>query len=248
MLRHFLIIGSVFLFLASPVFAADPPAVKVDPADPLAAAWKDLLSSDETVSTRAALTLASKPDQSVKFLKEKLRPVKADPKTVSRLMEELGSKDFQTREAAQQELEYLSKYVKKDLEEATKSSDTSEEAKERAKKLLGRLEAEEKEAKTAEEKPAPANPFGGGGSVSIRSVNGVTQIFVNGKPIDTTPKVIVKLEPLPSWKRASRAIGVLEHIGTPEAIKVLEELCLGEDTATPTKQATDALARLKRKK
>ena len=63
-----------------------------------------------------------------------------------------------------------------------------------------------------------------------------------------TPKIIEKLPPPPTWVRAGRAIGVLEFVGTAEAVKVLEAVALGEDNAPPTKQAQDALARLKRKK
>ena len=218
------------------------------PVDPLAAVWKDLLSSEEAKATRAALALAAKPQEAVAFLKTKLRPVKADTKTIARLVADLSNKDYQTRETAQSELQYFGKYIRNDLQTALAAAGDAE-TKSRITKLIDRLVQEENEAKFGEEKPAPANPNGGGGaSVAIRTVNGVTTVFINGKPIDTTPKLVTKLDPLQSWVRANRAIAILEHIGTAEAKQLLEAISLGEDTAAPTVQAQDALARLKRQK
>jgi len=227
--------------------AQESPVVKGAEQAPFAAAWKDLLNADEVKATKAVLEFAKQPKEAVEFLGKNLSPLKADAKRVERLVEQLGERDFATREAAQQELEYLGKFAKQDLEKAKKETESSE-AKDRIAKLLGRIESEEKEEKVQKDEPPPVNPNGGGGSVSIRTVNGVTQVLINGKLIDTNPKVIEKLGPSATWVRAGRAIGILESLGTPEAQKVLEAISLGEDNATPTKQAQDALARLKRKK
>jgi len=237
-----------FAFTPLPALAQIQPAAKAPAADTLASAWKDMLSGDEAKATCAALEFGKQPEVAVAFLKANLRPLKAEPKIIAKLIEELGNKDFTTRESAQAELEYFSKFIKGDLEAALKSSG-EEEAKNRIAKLLGRIAEEEKEAKLNEEKPAPELGNGrGGASVSVRTVNGVTTVFINGKPIDTTPKVVAKLPPLSTWTRAARAIGILESIGTPDAVKQLEAISLGEDTAAPTKLAQDAIARLKRKK
>jgi hypothetical protein len=76
------------------------------------------------------------------------------------------------------------------------------------------------------------------------------QVFINGKAVNTEAKTVVIERPGPpaGWVRAARGIAVLEHVNTPEAVKLLEQMALGEDAAPPTKQAQDALARLKRKK
>ena len=240
-----LVIG---LALAGVVKAQELPSIKGSEQQPLAVAWKDLLNADEVKATKAILKFAKQPKEAVEFLARNMQPVKADAKKIERLVEQLGDRDFATREAAQQELEYLGKFAKLELEKAKKESENAE-AKDRIARLLGRIEAVEKEEKVQKEEPAPANPFGGGGaSVSVRTVNGVTQVTINGKVIDTTPKLVEKLGPSATWVRAARAIGFLESLGTPEAQKVLEAVSLGEDNATPTKQAQDALARLKRKK
>ena len=215
-----------------------------DPS-PLATAWQELLSADEAKATKAALAFAAKPKESVEFLTDALKPLKAEPKLLAKLFGDLGDKDYKTREAAQVELEYFGKFIKTDLEKAAKD-ESNPEAKERLGKLLGRIEAADKEDKIKNAKPEAANP--GGRGVSVSNVNGRVTIMIDGKIIDTTPKVVEKLPPPPTWTRAGRAIGILEFLGTPEAVKLLESLSLGEDTAAPTKQAQDALARLKWKK
>jgi len=230
------LVAICLLCLTSTAFAAD---------EPLAAAWQDLLSADEAKATRAACVFAAKPKEGIEFLAANLRPLKVEPKRIEKLVAELGGNDFATREAAQQELEYLGKFAKLNLASALKETSNAE-AKERLAKLLGRIEIVEKQEQVNEAKPA--NPLNGGGGVSVSNVNGKVTITVNGQQLDLTPKVIEKLPPPASWSRAARAIGILEFAGTPEAVRVLESISLGEDNAPPTKLAQDALARLKRKK
>jgi len=230
------LVAICLLCLTSTAFAAN---------EPLAAAWQDLLSADEAKATRAACVFAAKPKEGIEFLAANLRPLKVEPKRIEKLVAELGGNDFATREAAQQELEYLGKFAKLNLASALKETSNAE-AKERLAKLLGRIEIVEKQEQVNEAKPA--NPLNGGGGVSVSNVNGKVTITVNGQQLDLTPKVIEKLPPPASWSRAARAIGILEFAGTPEAVRVLESISLGEDNAPPTKLAQDALARLKRKK
>ncbi len=238
--------AALLVFLAFPLFAFadDPPKAKLD--SPLDSAWKDLLSPDEAVATRAALTLATQPD-AVKFLGDKLRPVKADKKLLTRLFADLGDRDFRTREAAQAELEYFGRFIKSEMEAEAKATEVPE-VKERLGKLIGQIDVRDKLEKMKDEKPEPAapNPGGRGGSVSI--MNG--RVFINGQEVtpNARPVVIEKPGPPAGWVRAARGVGVLEHLATPEAVTLLERIALGEDNAPPTTHAQDALARLKRKK
>ena len=238
----------IFLALAL-LLAIGVPSAFAQDAPPLPAAWRDLLSADDVVATKGALAFAAQPKESVAFLAEKLRPLKAEPKLIARLLGELGDPDFRTREAAEAELDYFGKYIKFDLEKAAKDG-TNAEAKERLTKLLGKIELAEKQEKNRDAKP-DANPLNGGSGgrgVSVVNNNGQITIMIDGKVLDLTPRVVEKRGPPPAWTRAGRAIGVLEFLGTPEAVKLLEAMSLGEDTASPTRQAQDALARLKRKK
>jgi hypothetical protein len=231
-------VTALALFLATaPVSAAEPD---------LTAAWADLLSPDEAKATRAALAFAAKPAESVAFLKARVRPVKRDQAVFAKLVADLSDADPKVREAAQQDLSYYGKFIKGDLEKAQAEA-ADEESRDRLKRLLDRIAAEEKEKNPPKENPNPLNP-NGGVSVEVTVINGVRTVTINGQPLDTTPRVVKPLPPLAVWVRASRAIGVLEFLGTPDAVAVLEALSVGEDTAPPTVQAQDALARLKRKK
>ncbi len=231
-------VRALVLSLVLPAFALAQDA-------PLAAAWQDLLSADEAKAARAVCLFASQPKAGVEFLTAKLAPLKAEPKRVAQLVADLGSKDFPTRDGATQELEYLGKFAKAELHAAQKEV-TNAEAKERLTKLVGKIAAYElsESAKDA----VPEKPVIAGRSVSVSNNGNGIQIVIDGKPLVLTPKVIEKLPPPPTWVRAGRAIGVLEFLATPEAVKHLEALSLGDDNAPPTKLAQDALARLKRKK
>ena len=46
------------------------------------------------------------------------------------------------------------------------------------------------------------------------------------------------------WTRAERAIVLLEHVRTPEAISILKEMATGHPEARPTVVAREALARI----
>jgi RNA polymerase sigma factor (sigma-70 family) len=200
--------------------------------------WADLGSTDESTSSRALLALAATPKQTLSLFRERLRPIKVDPKRTATLIAQLDSESFQQRETAHQELEYLGRYVKADLQKAADGKGTLE-LKRRAQRLLKQI--------TEEDQAPPAAPeFPNGAAVEVSNNNGKTEITVNGKKLDLTPRVQVKRGPRPSWLRAVRAAAVLEHIGTAEAARMLEVVAGGEKDALPTKAAIEALKRLKK--
>jgi hypothetical protein len=49
------------------------------------------------------------------------------------------------------------------------------------------------------------------------------------------------------WERLKRAMMILEHLGTPDAKKVLEAMAAGHEDAGPTVAAKDAVERLKKR-
>jgi hypothetical protein len=208
-------------------------------ADPLAAWWEDLAGDDEGKIARATLALAAAPKKSLPLFRDKLRPVKVEPKRVSALLVKLDDDNFAEREAAFKELQYLGKYIKSDLEKALKGK-PSPEVKKRVERLLEPINADSPAAEK------PAKPVMRGNNVQVRNVNGNVQVWINGKQLDLTPRLIEKRGPSPLWLRAVRAAAILEHIGTPEARKVLETLAGGESDALPTKAAAEALERMKK--
>jgi hypothetical protein len=216
------------------VLCAAPICRAADPAPRLDALWDDLASADEAKATRAALALAASKD-AVPFLKDHLKPVKADPKRVAQLLDQLDSDDFTKREEAVAELDYFGKFIKADLEKAV-ASKPSAEVKKRAQGLLDRIRMEE---------AGPAAPPAiTGRSVGVSNVNGKITIMVDGKPLNLTPPA--PPAPRMGWVRAARAAAVLEFVGTPEARKELERLADGEAEAPPTKAAKEALERIRK--
>jgi hypothetical protein len=205
-----------------------------DPTPRLDALWTDLASPDEAKATRAALALAASKD-AVPFLKDHLKPVKADPKRLAQLIAQLDSDDFTNREAAAAELDYLGKFIKADLEKAV-ANKPSAEVKKRLQGFLDRI---------AGEAAIPgAPPAITGRSVGVSNNNGKITIIVDGKPLDLTPPAVPT--PRMGWVRATRAVAVLEHVGSAEARKILEGVAEGEGEAPPTKAAKEALDRLKK--
>lgn len=233
MLSNRIIIAALaVLAVATPVFAQQTPESR----------WADLASPDEAKATRAMLGLAAAPKETISLLKERLQPVKADSKRVEQLVAQLKSSNFTTRNQAMAELEYLGKYIKSDLEKAQKSNSDAEVGS-RLKQLLDKMPKEQKA-------PAPM-PLQGrpGGSVSVSNVNGQIRILIDGVPIDLTPQV-ASLPPGPplQWVRAVRAVTILEHLGTPESLQIIQAIAGGEADAMPTAAAQEALKRMKSEK
>jgi hypothetical protein len=219
---------------------ADDTSKKAPPAADLKTLWTDLAGTDEAQATRAALMLAARSREAVAWMKENLRPVKADPEHVAKLLARLDSENFTEREQATADLEYLGKYIRKDLEKLA-SSKASAEAKRRGAELLERIVADDPV-------PPPPKPAGiaGARGVSIINAGGKTTIMIDGKVVDLNPKVVLPPAPLRGWIRAQRAVAVLEHIGSPEAEELLHAMADGERDAPPTKAAREALNRLHR--
>ena len=206
---------------ADPVTSAAPS--KDTPAIP-ASVWADLAGSDQVPVTRAILAVAKKPSDAVAFLKANLLPVKADSARVARLIKDLESNQFAVRQKATEELEYLDKYIKTDLEKAMESS-AGAETKQRLKQLLDRLP---KPAQAA--KPLPPQARDESTMCRVIVANGQQQIIINGVPVNGMAAATPIAPPGPSayWVRAVRAIAILEDIGTPEARQVIESLSKGE--------------------
>jgi hypothetical protein len=82
-------------------------AARETPVD-LEAAWQDLASEDAVRAYAAVRRLTSVPRESAAYLRERVKPLAApDERRVRRLMADLDSDDFPTREEATKELEKL---------------------------------------------------------------------------------------------------------------------------------------------
>jgi hypothetical protein len=204
--------------------------------------WIDLASPDEAKGMLAVLSLARSPREAVAMLKDRVRPVKADSKRVAQLVGQLDHGNFTVRNNATLELEYYGKYIKEDLEKALKKN-ASAETNSRIRHLIERMPQD------AKANPPVTPKFRPGGSIAVSNVNGQVQIVIDGVPLDLS-RMPTPPPPPPgppsSWVRAARAVTLLEHLDTPEARAILQEIAAGEADALPTTAARSALERLKR--
>jgi RNA polymerase sigma factor (sigma-70 family) len=252
--------------------SADRPEASrpAEPASRLESLWTDLASPDEVKALRAALALAAS-REAVGLFKERLRPVKNDPKRVAQLIAQLDNDDFARRQEAAAELDYLGKFVKADLDKAL-AGNPSAEVKNRIQRLLDQITGETTVDKPEGQKPAPAAkgvtpvppPPGvpalpglpgarAPGPIPPPGIGPIPPVPAIGPMANSRPLVRgAGAGPLPApaprmaWVRAARATAVLEQIGTPEAKKILEALADGEAEAPPTKAAKEAIERMQK--
>jgi hypothetical protein len=196
-------------------------------------AWWADLEKGEAEASRALLKLAAQPKEAVAFLKTKLMPLKIDADKVKALLAKLGSDKEEVWKTAFEELEYFDPRLAIDLE--TLMADvTDAPARQRMVEVLSGRPAGSLGTKEVILRPVGQgdgfNFFAGGSWWAEHQV-----ARLNSAPWGNLKK---------KWTRSVRAIVLLEHIGTPEAVAVLTELATGHAEAQPTKVAKEALAKV----
>jgi hypothetical protein len=167
------------------------PAAKEKPSEKdLEELWTALNDPDAKKARPAMLTLAANPKEALALLESKVKP--AGEEAVNKLIADLDSDDYKTRENASKELAKAGASVKAALEKTMKGNPTAEQ-KRRIEDLLANMK-------------------------------------------DAGPP---RVNALPS-----RAVEVLERLGTKEAERLLKALADGHADAPLTKEAKGALARL----
>ncbi|HEY7314949.1 MAG TPA: WD40 repeat domain-containing protein, partial [Gemmataceae bacterium] len=128
------------VFLWDVTGARTPAAVKKASESDLTAWWNDLASEDAKRAGAAIASLLRKSETSVAFLRQRLRLAETpDEKRLMRLLADLNSDDFETREAASRELARLGQRAEAALQQAL-TSQPPLEVKRRIENLLDKLE------------------------------------------------------------------------------------------------------------
>ena len=117
-----------------------PAAAPALTAAELDAAWADLAGNDAAKAFRAVAALAGAPRQAVPFLGSRLKPIALDEKQVGRWIADLDSDEFDTREAALQELARRGELVEPAVQNALKGN-VPLETRRRLEQLLKTLQA-----------------------------------------------------------------------------------------------------------
>ena len=221
------------LSLTAPVPAIDPAALKKEQE----AAWSDLAAEEKTAS-RALLKLSNRPVETVTFLKSKMKPLMIDEATVNKLIADLASDDDKIWKPAFETFEYFDPRLAKTLQASFDESSVGL-GRHRLVSVLCDVPYESFEKSYGE---AP---------VQLRNTGDESYNFSNGRSswwaehkvsrLGTTSWATKKK----TWTRAERAVILLEHIGTPDAITVLKTMATGHAEAAPTVTAKESLKRLK---
>ena len=224
----------LLLALAFPAPAAPVPVDRAAKAKELEALWAELYKDEPDAST-ALLKLFKQPEHAVPFLQAKLRPLKLDEKRCKELLKELGDEDEKKWKAARDELDYLDPRLAIDLQ-TLMNDNTENPSRSRMVELCSERKADELAGQQIKIRPVGADGFNfssnGGSWWAEHKIERIGGHFWNPKR---------------SWVRAARGAVILEQIGSPEAVKALEQLAEGHAEAFPTKAAKASLERLKKK-
>jgi hypothetical protein len=229
-----LAVVSLGIVLVTPPTPAAPPGqAKEAPKVELNDLWLDL-EKGELDASRALLKLYDRPKEAVAFLERKMKPLKIDEEQVKALIDWLGSDKEEIWKPAFEQLEYFDPRLGIDLETlmATVKTDPSRH---RMVEVMSGRKANQLEGKTIELRGVGDDGFNFSATPNFGSWWAEHKIDrINTFDRDTKKK----------WTRAVRAIVLLEHIRTPEAIAILEDMATGHPDAQPTKTAKEALKRI----
>jgi hypothetical protein len=218
---------AALVLVVSASSGADPAPVD---AKTLGAWWADL-EKGETAATRALLNLSDHPKEAVIFLKTKMKPLTITSGQVKALLLKLGNTNEAVWRPAFEELEYFDPRLAIELQT-----------------LMDRYK--EPPTRQCMVEVLSGRPAGqlNGKEIDLRNVANGFNFFA--KPnfgswwaehrIERINTGDLRRDTKKKWTRAVRAIVLLEHIGTPDALAILKDMATGHPDAYPTKMAKDA--------
>lgn len=218
---------------AAPQPQPDPEALQKE----FDALWNDLHSRDELTVARAMFRLFSHRHDTVRYLKNRLQPLTLSAERLKTLLADLASDNDQKALAAYNELAYFDPRLALD-DDALQNLLLNDPAARRLGDILCDL------------------PFKTlvGDQWHWYSPNRVVLRFNDAQAFISNRDAALAVANIghhgvnkKQWLSATRAVAVLEQIGTPEAIAVLEHFASGHPDAEPTKAARRILDRLKKK-
>lgn len=217
------------LLFAAPVPALDAAALKKEQE----ANWADLAKEEKTAA-RALLKFSNRPKETIAFFKTTMKPLIIEEETVKKRIADLASDDEKVWKPAFETFEYFDPRLAVNLQAAFDES-TPGLGRQRLVAVMGDTKADQFVGKDVQLRVT------GDDSFNFFADNGSWWAECKVSRLAAanfwTPKR--------QWTRAERAIVLLEHIGTPEAIDVLKSMATGHAEASPTKTAKEALKRLK---
>jgi hypothetical protein len=197
--------------------------------------WSDLEKGD-TPATRALLELADRPKDAVTFLARKLKPLTISSAQVKTLLLKLGNANEAVWKPAFDELDYLDPRLAIDLE-TLMDRYTEYPLRQRLVELLSGRDADALKDRTE----LTLRKTGTGFNFTGKTARGGGSWWAEHR-VDRINSDDPRRDTKKKWTRAVRAIVLLEHIRTPEAVAILKAMAGGDPDAYPTKVAREALA------
>jgi hypothetical protein len=223
---------STILSLASGSTGQDKPPAN---EQQLEAWWSDL-EKGETPATRALLNLADRQKEAVPFLAKKLKPLTISSVQVKALLLKLGNEDETVWKPAFEELDYFDPRLAIDLE-TLMDRYTEYPLRRRLVEVLSGRDAGSLNDREDLQLVRVGSVF----NFTGRTARGVGSWWAENK-IERINTGVSRRDTKKKWIRASRAVVLLEHIRTPEAVAILKAMAGGHPDADPTKVAREALA------
>jgi len=229
--RFLLVLGVVAGSGVVADFGPDKSSSKMDQGQ-MEAWWADL-EKGEAEASRALLNLSTQPEQAVAFLKDRIKPLLLDSVRLKAYLLRLGSSNEALWKQAFEDLEYYDPRLAMDLP-TLMDKVTETPARQRMVEVLSSRNAGSLKDK----------------KVDLRKVGNEGYNFFDGRGSWWAEHKVSRINtydwdsPKKKWTRAVRAIVLLEHIGTPDAVAILKDMATGHPEAQPTRVAKESLERL----
>jgi hypothetical protein len=194
------------------------------------------LGKGETDATRALLKLADHPKEAVSFLKTKLKPFKISSGEVKALLLKLGNENEALWKPAFEELEYSDPRLAIDLQ-TLMDRYTEIPVRRRLVEILSGFPPDTMK----DREDFQIRQIGTGFNFSAKNATGVRGSWWAEHRVELINSRGFRGNLKKKWTRAVRAIVLLEHIHTPDAVAILKDMAGGHPEAYPTKVALAAL-------
>lgn len=192
--------------------------------------WMDM-EKPGLVGLKAMMSFSGQPEEAVKFFKGRLLPLKITEEELNKLVEALGSDRQEVWKPAFAKLEYFDPRLAVGLEP-----------------LLRNIEDGPQRTRLVEVLcDARAGAFTGRNKIALQHLGKDYYNFAGGTGSWPAESLVSRLNASNSgaakrqWLRATRAIVLLAHIGTPEAMGMVKEMATGHPEAQPTGVAKEEL-------
>ena len=227
----------VFVGASLPVFGEDTSPEQSD--HDFEVWWADL-AKDEPLASAALLNFYDQGDDAVKFMKQHLKPARLSLDELDLLLEDLSSDEDEVWRTAFEKLDYHDPRLAMELEPLMEKVTESPERQ----RLVELMSGREPDSLKGQDVTLGKHQQDDGSTFYNFRARG------SWWAEDKVERLNIGYgNPKKQWTRACRAISILEHLRTPAAIELLQEIGAGgHEDAQPTRIARAAALRLMRTK